>query len=104
MLEELNEQVAAQQQRHRANDRFGCRFALKAFGPEAEALRNYLNKDCGQHEARAEGYEVFEKALAKSVHARPDKHKSTQEIRAGSEQAKQKKPYKSSVIRDSFNC
>jgi hypothetical protein len=72
---------------------------LKTFGPKAEAFRNYLNKDCGEHEARAEGYKVFEKAFAKSVHARPDKHKSAEEIRARSEQTKQKQPYKSSVIR-----
>jgi hypothetical protein len=33
------------------------------------------------------------------VHAGPDEHESAQEIRARSEQAKQKKPYKSYVIR-----
>jgi hypothetical protein len=98
VLEKLNEQITPKEQGHCADYTFRRGFAFKTSSPEVKALRDYLEKYCGQHESSAEGYEVFEEPLSKSMGTRPDEHKSAHKIRPGGEQTKEKKPDKSSVI------
>jgi hypothetical protein len=98
VLEQLDQQITTEQQRHRTDYSLGRTPALQSRSPDAHTLGNNLKEDRCQHESRTQGDEVFEKALSKPVSAGPDQHKTANEISACSKQTKKEKAGKSSVI------
>jgi hypothetical protein len=83
VLDELNEQVAGQKQRHCAEDGVGSRIALPGARPNADAFRENLDEDGGQHESCAECDEVFQKSLTQTVRAGLYEHQPAENVGAG---------------------
>ena len=68
VLEQLDQQIAGEQQRHRSQHGFRSGVAPRASAsPDADGLGKDLDKDCREHEAGAESHEVFEEPLAQPV-------------------------------------
>src|SRR6266446_3594821 len=99
VFEQLNEQVAGQEKRHRSNDGFRCCLATKIRSPNANGLRQYLKENSSQHKAGAEGYQILQKALAEAVRPRLDKDKSADKVCGCRQQAKEEKSDKSAGIK-----
>src|SRR6266852_7907019 len=99
VFEQLNEQIAGQEQRHCSNDGFGRGLATKIRSPNANSLRQYLKENSSQHKAGAEGYQILQKALAEAVCSRLDKHKSADKVCGCRQHAKEKECDKASGIK-----
>ena len=59
VFKELNQQIAAEEQCHGADDGFGRSLTAKVFSPNADRLGNDLEEDRGQHKTCAERDQVF---------------------------------------------
>ena len=80
VFEELNEQIAAEEQCHCTDDRFGRGPAAQIRSPNANSLRKYLQEDGCHHEAGAERNQVLKKALATAMRPPLDEQKAANKI------------------------
>ena len=73
VLEQLDQEIAAQEQGHRSNYGFRGDISGSTRSPHADCFGQYLDEDCRQHEAGSERNQVLEEPLIEPAGTRGGK-------------------------------
>src|ERR1051325_9713152 len=103
MFEELNREIAAQQQRHGAHNSAGRSFTMKRSGPNSDSFRQNFDEDRGQHKARAERNQVFKEAFAQAMSAGLNENNAPDEVSSRGEQTEYEKPPEFEIAEEGFH-